>query len=294
MRIQEEQERILDSLICERLKDNPESEMLICDFENKKGSLIVDYLKQYGLKEDKEGTTAFYIVRTQDNNVLMFFSLKCGVLFDPLFDEHEVEEGYEEDLLIIQALMNAEGDEKAKNNALAKIKYLSEEKGISMQKAINIILRETVIKQNVLTNLSQEKEAEINEKISRVNKTYPGIELVHFCTNDNAKNVWNDFGLRHPLGEVVFWEIIVPKFFEVQRIVGCEYAFLFAADLSEDRTLINYYNLSLKFEINAEVGTNKPVYDFSCEFMCQKLSEMKKNKKIYFDNFNIDEKDDIV
>ena len=100
--------------------------------------------------------------------------------------------------------------------------------------------------------------------------------------------------MGHSLGEVVFWKKIVPKFFEVQNIVGCEYAFLFAADLSEDRTLINYYDVILKFEIDPDVGTNKPFYDFTCAFMCQKLSVMKENQESYFNNFNIDEDDDII
>lgn len=294
MRITNEQDAILEELICERLRDNPNSSALIQNFENEKGTLIVDYLKQYGLKEDLEGTTAFYIVRNKNNDVLMFFSLKCGELFDHLFDEAEIEAGYEEHLLIIQALKNVESNEDAKNSAINKIKELSDAKGISMQTALNLILRETKTKQRMLTVLNKEKEAEENEKVSRVSKTYPGIELVHFCTNDNAKEVWKSYGLKHSLGEVIFWKKIVPKFFDVQKIVGCEYAFLFAADLSEDRTLINYYDVSLKFEIDVEVGTNKPFYDFTCAFMCQKLADMKKNQELYFDNFNIDENDEIV
>lgn len=294
MQITEQQNLILEGLVCERLKDNPDSTRLIQGFENKKGTLIVDYLKQYGLKEDMEGTTAFYIVRNTDNEVFMFFSLKCGELFEPLFDEAEVEAGYQEHLLIIQALKNMESNEEAKENAVAKIKELSDTKGISMKTALNLLLRETKKKHKMLTALSQEKEAEANEKISRVSKTYPGIELVHFCTNDNAKEAWKSYGLERPPGEVIFWKKIVPKFFEVQNIVGCEYAFLFAADLSEDRTLINYYDVSLKFETDVEVGTNKPFYDFTCAFMCQKLSDMRKNREFYFENFNIDADEDIV
>lgn len=294
MRITDEQNGILDELICERLRDNPNSSTLIQNFENKRGTLIVDYLKQHGMKEDMEGSTAFYIVRNKNNDVLMFFSLKCGELFDPLFDETEIEAGYEEHLLIIQALRNVESNEEAKNRALEKIKEISETKGISIRTALELILKETKTKQKMLSVLSKEKETEGNEKVSRVSKTYPGIELVHFCTNDNAKAVWKSYGLGHSLGEVIFWKIIVPKFFEVQNIVGCEYAFLFAADLSEDRTLINYYDVILKFEIDTEVGTNKPWYDFTCAFMCQKLSVMKENQEAYFNNFNIDEDDDII
>ena len=208
MKITEEQKKILDELACERLRDNPNSSTLIQNFENEKGALIVDYLKQYGLKEDLEGSTAFYIVRNKSNDVLMFFSLKCGELFEPLFDEAEIEAGYEEHLLIIQALHNVESDEEAKTRAIEKIKEVSEAKGISMQTALNLILRETKTKQRMLKVLSREKEAEENDKVARVSKTYPGIELVHFCTNDNAKDIWKTYGLGHSMGEVIFWEKI--------------------------------------------------------------------------------------
>ena len=294
MRITNEQNTILEELICERLSDNLNSSALIQNFENEKGTLIVKYLKDSGLKEDLEGTTAFYIVRNKNNDVFMFFSLKCGVLFDPLFDEAEIKAGYKEYLLIIQALKNVESNEDAKNRAINKVKEFSDANGISIEMALNLIHHEKKKKQDMLTVLYKEKETEGNEKVSRVSKTYPSIELVHFCTNDNAKEVWKSYGLKHSLGEVIFWKKIVPKFFEVQKIVGCEYAFLFAADLSEDRTLINYYDVSLKFEIDVGVGTNKPFYDFNCAFMCQKLTDMKKNQELYFDNFNIDENDEIV
>ena len=294
MRITKEQQEILDGLVCERLRDNRDSKRLIQFFQNEKGSLIVDYLKQRGLAEDSEGSTAFYIVRTKNNDVLMFFSLKCGELFDPLFDEEEVSEGYEEYVVILQALKNADVDSEAKELAIEKLKKLSSSKGIPLAVVLNDILSKAKYKAKLLHSLNEDKKAEQNEKVSRVNKTYPGIELVHFCTNEKCRDVWKKMGFSRSMGEVIFWDKIVPIFFEVQKIVGCEYAFLFAADLSEDRTLINYYNVSLKFEIDEEVGTNKPYYDFACAFMCQKLSSLKKNQKLYFENFNLDEDEDIV
>lgn len=294
MRITKKQESILNNLICERLKDNPQSIELISGFESERGALIVDYLKQCGLEEDSEGSTAFYIVRTSDNVVLSFFSLKCGELFDPLFDEEETEDNYEEYLLILQALQNAELDLEARERAIIKLKNMSKQKKMPIRKVLNYILKETKTKHNMLRMLQSDKKTEANDNISRVNKTFPGVELVHFCTNDNARRRWQELGIDRSMGEVIFWKFIAPKFFEVKRIVGCEYAFLFAADLSEDGTLINYYNVSLKFGIDNQVGTNKPLYDFACAFMCQKLNDLEENAKEYFDNFNIDENDEIV
>ncbi len=84
----------------------------------------------------------------------------------------------------------------------------------------------------------------------------------------------------------MFWNFIAPIIYKTQEIVGCQYVYLFAADISEDENLINYYNVSLKFELPQEVGTTKPAYDFCCTFMCQKINELRKHRKAYFDNFN--------
>ena len=294
MRITTEQQAILDDLICERLRDNPDSEKLMMSFQNEKGSLIVDYLKQRALDEDLEGSTAFYIVRTKENDVLMFFSLKCGEVFDPLSDEDEISEGFEEYLITLQALKNAEADPEAQKRAVSKLKELSSKKGLPLHIVLNDILRKAEYKRQFLKELSADKESEQNEKISRVNRTYAGVELVHFCTNECCRGIWKKLGFSHSMGEVIFWDKIVPKLFDVQEIVGCEYAFLFAADLSEDGTLMNYYNVSLKFKNDAVVGTNKPRYDFACAFMWQKLSSLKENRELYFENFNLDENEDVV
>lgn len=294
MRITEKQEEILDNLTCERLRDNDINCKLIQNFENKKGTLIVDYLKKYGWQEDKEGNTAFYVVKTKENDILMFFSLKCGELFDSLFNEEETAENYEEYLLIVQALQNADINSEEQENAIKHLKMISKKYGIPIHQALNKVLHEAKTKEKMLTAFKSEKVYEENSNISRVNMTYPGVELVHFCVNESAKEKWKNLNMQHPVGEVIFWKFIVPKFFAVQDIVGCEYAFLFAADLSEDSTLINYYNISLKFEMDEEIGTNKPIYDFACAFMCQKLSKMKENREIYFDSFNIDTSDILI
>ncbi len=127
----------------------------------------------------------------------------------------------------------------------------------------------------------------------RVGHTYPGIEIVHFCSNDSMKEKWKSFNINHPMGEVMFWQYIAPIIYQVQEHIGCQYAYLFAADTSEDGNLINYYNVALKFEQPTEVGTNKPSYDLCCAFMCQEINELRKNRQEYFDNFNPDD-DDII
>lgn len=291
MRITEEQDRILNNLICERLSTDSKNEELIQSFVSKRGSSLVSYFKNLGFKEDKEGTTTYYVIKTPNNEVLMFFSLKCGALFEPLQDEDEVRQDFQRLLILLQAIENANNDGEEAEEANAILTKYQVGDRISVEDFNKIIFRKARDKHSFLKQLVGDKEKEDNDKIFRVQKTHPGVELVHFCTNDNAKEVWKKYDLGHTMGETLYWKYIVPKFFEVQKIVGCEYAFLFAADLSEDGTLVNYYDVSLKFEKRQDVGTNKPFYDFCCEFMCQNINEMKKRQIDFWENFNIDEND---
>lgn len=60
-------------------------------FVSKRGSSLVNYFKEFGLKEEKSGKTAYYVIKTRQNEMLMFFSMKCGALFDALLDEDEMQ-----------------------------------------------------------------------------------------------------------------------------------------------------------------------------------------------------------
>ncbi len=294
MQITKEQEQILNSFKCERLSSNAINGKLIQSFFSKRGSALVSYFKQFGLREDTDGSTTYYIIKTKDNEVLMFFSLKCGTLFEPLQDEGKVKQDFQRLLILLQAVENANGDgSEAKEANEILTKYQVGDR-ISIEDFNKLLLRKMHGKKTFLEQLLGDKAKEDNDKILRVQNTHPGVELVHFCTNDNMQEKWKKYGFGHTMGETLYWKFIVPKFFKVQEIAGCEYAFLFAADLSEDGTLVNYYDVALKFEKRQDVGTNKPFYDFCCEFMCQQVNQMKDKRKEFFDNFNINDDDIIV
>ena len=291
MRITVDQEEILNDLICERLSSDPRNEELIQSFTSKRGSSLVSYFKKFGFKEDQDGTTTYYVIKTKKNDILMFFSLKCGALFEPLQDEEEVRQDFQRLLILLQAIENANsGNDMAEEATEILTKYQVGDR-ISAEEFNKLIFKKARNKKEFLHMLFGDREKEENDKIFRVQSTHPGVELVHFCTNDRVKELWNSYKIGHTMGETLYWKYIVPKFFEVQQIAGCEYAFLFAADLSEDGTLVNYYNVSLKFEKKLDVGTNKPFYDFCCEFMCQRVNDMKRLREGFFDNFNDDEND---
>lgn len=138
----------------------------------------------------------------------------------------------------------------------------------------------------ILNTLSEDDSIESNKHTVRVGSTFSGVELVHFCANGSMSDLWDKQKLGRSFGEVVFWYFIVPIFEDVRRIVGCQYAFLFAADLSEDGSLTNYYNVSLHFEQPVGIGTSKPFYDMCCKFMCQEISHLIEYRKDYFKNIS--------
>lgn len=293
MKITSEQKEILDSLICERLSANDVNEALIKSFVSKRGASLVSYFQKLGPREESEGKTAYYIIKTKQNEILMFFSMKCGALFEPLLDEDEVKQDFQRLIVLLQAIANANGEVPELDEANEILTKYQVGDRISPED-FNSLLERAKGKKNFLGQLGGDKAKESNDNIARVMTTHSGIELVHFCTNDNMKSKWKEYNLGHTMGETLFWKFIAPKFFAVQDLVGCEYAFLFAADLSEDESLVNYYDVSLKFKKRLDVGTNKPFYDFCCDFMCQEVNDMKKNRELFFENFNIDEEDIIA
>ncbi|MDE7313336.1 MAG: hypothetical protein K2N87_17225 [Eubacterium sp.] len=258
---------------------------MIKAFVNDKGYSLVNYLQTFAWKEDLDCHTAYYVIKSPANEIVLFFSLKCGALFDPL-DEDIIEQRAQraQELLKLVQSINSSGQER--EFALQILEHFRSGQDISIEQLKRKIKINAMQAQQIWKQLNYDKNHEGNEQIIRVGHTYPGIEIVHFCSNDLIKEQWKSLNLNHPMGEVMFWQYIVPIICDVQKHIGCQYAFLFAADASEDGILINYYNVALKFEQPTEVGTNKPRYDLCCEFMCQEINQLKKHRQEYFDHFN--------
>lgn len=45
---------------------------------------VLDYAKEHGDSQDKNGSLAYYLIKTKSGSGLFFFSLKCGELFVPV------------------------------------------------------------------------------------------------------------------------------------------------------------------------------------------------------------------
>lgn len=84
-KINDEQRQILDSLIIERIKESKDASV-IKGFSNKHNTNLVSVLQNRAMDLDCSGSIAYYLVKTKNGDLLFYFSLKSGILFDSSID----------------------------------------------------------------------------------------------------------------------------------------------------------------------------------------------------------------
>lgn len=281
MKITEEQKTVLDSLVVERLRNHrSENASLVNSFANAKNPNLEKIIRtKVSFDRDEEGTVAYYVVKTKEGELLLYFSLKCGELFENL-DRYKLDLAYRVrdavNVLQHRELFSDDENKRAEdfiNNNITEIKQILPNIDKYLEKK---------------EGLSADLNKELNTEMQRVLKTYPAIELQEFCANDNGRKAWKNLGIKRKLGECVFWHKIVDMLYTVQDIAGCQYVYLFAADVSSDGELVNYYKERLNFEQSATLGANKPKYDFQCFFLCQSIKDLKYRRKLFYEDFNAD------
>ena len=269
-----EQIAILNSFTCERLTANPMNLHKIQNFMSYRGPGLVNALRNFGWEADRSGTTAYYVIKNSNGQIVMFFSLKCGSLFDPGYVKRFAEEFSETQQLWNMWNQARRGDEAAQQ-------YLVELEGLLGKEEFDRRLRnletDFIVQRSMYREIKADKRNEPSDKIIRVDKAHAAIELVEFCANDRTRSSWeaafNDqlVTRRNTMGKVFFWWFIVPKMIEISRLIGCEYAYLFAADDDPDGDLVRYYEDALHFRKLTHLGTIKPYYDMNCFFMGRRL-----------------------
>ena len=278
--ITEEQVAVLKTFTCERLTDDPINRSKIQNFVSYRGPGLVDFLQRYGWETDLAGSTAYYVIKNALGQIVMFFSLKCGTLFDPGYVQRFAEE-FSETKQLWDAVHRAAMGDKAAVQYLQELENLLGEE--EFDRRIRNLDRKYHTKRSMYRDIKSDKRREPSELIVRVDKAHSAIELVEFCVNDRTKNCWKDafndsfMTRRNTMGKVFFWWFIVPKMMEISKLIGCEYAYLFAADRDPDGDLVRYYEDALHFRKLTHLGTVKPYYDMNCYFMGRRL-------------FNVDEK----
>ncbi len=77
-----------DHFFVERLTSKVENKKLINDFvAPKKGANLGAYLHDKAWNDDLEGETKVYLIKDENDFLIAFFSIKCGLLYD----NHEYE-----------------------------------------------------------------------------------------------------------------------------------------------------------------------------------------------------------
>ena len=272
--ITQEQIEILNTFTCERLTDSTDNLQKIQNFQSYRGRGLVNSLRSYGWEADRCGSVAYYVIKNPQGRILMFFSLKCGALFDPHYVQRCAKEFDENKELWISINRARTGDE----SALDFLKKLKAELGDDEYRRRILAAEEDYYRsKGVYQRIKWDKREEPNPNMIRVDQSHSAVELVEFCVNDRTKGCWDDLFCRNfatrrnTMGKVFFWWFIVPKMIEISRLVGCEYAYLFAADESPDGNLVRYYEDALHFRKLTHLGTVKPYYDLSCYFMGRRI-----------------------
>lgn len=282
MKITEEQLALINTLRCERLSSDEKNLRAIETFYNSRNDNLVDPLRNEAFEEDENGKVAYYLVKDENGEILFYFSLKCGLLYDHYINEKKLQQVKDMLKYLWKLRQDSDTTDDEKQNIDLVFEKLRSRKGFTKSDIEKI-------KKGQDNQFFDTIEKEFSHGMKRVGETFAGIELVQFCANDKCRHIWENFGLKQKLGVVLFWHFVVPIVHEVMKLVGCQYLFLFAADLSEDEDLVNYYRTFLKFEDSEDKGTAIPLYDDTCKFMYQNVYNLKLEQKRFYENFNREE-----
>lgn len=278
MNITPEQLSILESFVCQRLSSDSENMRLVDNFSNHINDAIAQTLKNEAFEEDESNSIAYYVVKHSDGQILFYFSLKCGLLFDHFINPELLNQLQK----LAKGLKDISDDKlltpQQKHDITEVMEKIRTNKGIAKEDIYKLRFQKI--------DILDELEKEFNADIARVGKTFSGIELVHFCSNTDTDELWDSFGFPQLRGTIIFWYFVVPKVMEALKYVGCQYLFLFAADKSKEEKLVRYYENQLNFRKPDELATAKPFYDFTCKFMCHETSSLELEQAEFFANFN--------
>ena len=279
--IRKEQQAVLDTLSCSRLSSDEEHLRLVDDFFNRRNDSLSHTLQNEAYEEDVEGGTAYFVVKNGEGRIVFFFSLKGGLLYDQHIDERNLKFMKKISEFVEKSLNDPDITDEQVVLFVKFLEKLRSHKGVTKSDLENLPQKDST--------LLDDLEMELNNNITHVGKTYSAVELVHFCANDAYRDNWSLDMMEHTLGEVVYWKFVVPKVIEARRLMGVQYFYLFAADMSPDRDLVRYYNARLKFTLDVDRSTVKPLYDLSCKFMYQETKDLERLQRLFFENFSATE-----
>lgn len=271
MRITPDQEDVLKSFKCIRLSKSEDKDIIriVDNFSNPRNENLENFIKNEAFDHDRLGKVACYVIIDDDKDILCYFALKSGLLFQGFKEWYDLE-NYKK----IKAYLFKSNDSVKPEILKKKIRTLS--KKIKQS-------RESVRRRlgAFIDGFSVHKP---------VSLSFPAIELSHFCVNEDYRGKWKNLGLgeRNRIGLTLFWHYIFQKILDASDVIGSEYVYLFAADCSGDRFLVNHYKDFMGFREDLDVLAIQPIYDISCTFLCNTIEALKESKNKFFDSFNED------
>lgn len=93
MKITAEQKAVLKSFHCIRLSkaDDIDILRLVDNFSNSRNENLENYIKNEAFEQDSSGNVACYVVIDDENDILCYFALKSGLLFQGFKEWYELE-----------------------------------------------------------------------------------------------------------------------------------------------------------------------------------------------------------
>lgn len=260
-----------DQYYIEKITDDERNKEQIKTFNGgDKGLGLERNLKNYGWSETNIGDSSYYLVKDKHSKeIATFFSIKCGLLYEPQHYENLQSDDREFVDLLVEAI-------ETQNDAAIADYKASELYTLDKFKTLyNDAIKLIEAKKN------KEQSGSINVKY-----TYSAIEVQNLCRNHDYE-IPNT--VKAPIGFQTFWFVIVPIIEKVASLIGCRYVYLFAADASDTDKfhLIEYYKNRWGFESLADIALSviRPEYDNNCEEMYTSVTDLVEAQKNIWEQF---------
>lgn len=264
-----EQIAILESFRAIRLNEDDSLLREVDAFENPKNENLVKYLVGDAFDDDNNNRCACYVVRDGDGEILCYFSIKCGLLYSE-FEELKKFEKFKNHKIKLMELEQRSDDAKVQE-------YIKE-----VKKKLN------AAKVDIERLLGKFDSMPPNKQVA---KSFPSVELTHFCVNEAYRKKWQTYGFsaRNRIGSTMFWDKIVDIVKNIRSLTGCEYLYLFAADATSDRHLVNHYKNMMGLREEMTMSALQPIYDFNCTFLCASIDSLLNAQDEFYKEFNATE-----
>lgn len=269
MKITSDQLAILDSFSITRLKEDDSLLRDVCVFENPKNENLVNYLIGDAFDDDDKNRCACYVIRDCDGEILCYFSIKCGLLYSE-FEELKKFEKFKNHKIKLMEL-DQRSDDPQVREYIEEIKKKLKEAKDDIERLLG--------------------KFDLMPPNKHVAKSFPSVELTHFCVNEAYRRKWQTYGFsaRNRIGSTMFWHVIVGIVEKIRSLTGCEYLYLFAADATSDRHLVNHYKNMMGLREEMTMSALQPIYDFNCTFLCASIDSLITFRDDFFKDFNVTE-----